>query len=307
MVSSRTATLRSRAFAFVGLGGAVVALGLSLRHEPALSATTNQGRNDMDRDGLTDLQERVIGTLPYRADTDSDGFTDLEERARGADPLNYASTPSATEFSIGACASQENGFVSVLSCIYVENTQLDSIDLDIGFVYRNKKVRATSSIDTYTRAFLYPAASSNDTLAVIEVGLPEALVRRLGQVSMWSRLRDTSPNPVDPFVAVTTLVDFSGVIMTVEPTVMRTTNTGGGATGVVYRPLAADDRIPISWTGGEMCFQRTSAVGMSGISIIHEVDSAGCIPMDTYCSPIDCAAGVGEPLALPDPGALAGG
>lgn len=306
MLPSCTALLRSRAFALASLGVALVALGFSTMDERALSATSNFTRVDLDRDGLTDLQERVIGTLAYRRDTDNDGFSDLEERARTSDPLNAASIPAAGDYSIGACASQENGFVSVLACIYVAGTRLDTLDYDIGFVYRNKKVQASPST-MYTRAFLATPVDPRDTLVVVELGLPENLVRRLGQVSIWSRIRDTSAAALDPFVAVTTLVNFSGVIMSVEPTLMRTTNVGGSATGVVYRPLLPDDHIPSTWSGGQMCFQRTSAVGMSGISIIHEVDSAGCIPMDTYCSPDDCAAGVGQPLALPDPGALAGG
>jgi hypothetical protein len=305
---SCTATLRSRAFAFACFGVALAAFGFSAKDEPALLANTSgAGRTDLDRDGLTDLQERVIGTLPYQADSDSDGFSDLEERARGADPLNPASVPEPAEYSVGSCASQEDGFVSVLSMIYVEGTQLDNVDLDLGFVFRGKKVRLSPTLQTYTRAFVYRAANPADTLAVIEIGLPENVVSRLKQVSMWNRISDTSSTAIDPFVSVLTLVDFSGVVMAVEPTVSRVANTGGGATGVVYRPLAPDDRIPSTWEGGEMCFQRTSAVGMSGVSVVHEVDAADCIPMDTYCSPTDCAAGVGTALALPDAAALAGG
>lgn len=307
MVSFCTATVCSRTLALLGLGGALLALGLAAREQPALSASSNYGRHDLDRDGLTDLQERVIGTMPYRADTDADGYSDLEERGRGSDPLNVVSVPEPAELSIGSCASQEDGFVSVLSVLYVDGAQLDHVALDFGFVFRGKNVRLSPTAQTYTRAFVYRAADPGDTLAVIEIGLPESTVRRLGQVSMWSRIRDTSSSASDPIVTVQTLVNFSGVIMAVEPTIARVSDTGGGPTGVVYRPLVPDDQIPSTWNGGEMCFQRTSAVGMSGVSVVHEVDSAECIPMDTYCSPGDCAAGVGMPLTLPDPAALAGG
>lgn len=307
MVPLSTATLRSRAFALGCLGAALVALGLSSKDQPGLSATSNSGRDDLDRDGLTDQQERVIGTLPYRADSDLDGFSDLEERARGTDPLNYAYVPDPVEFSVGSCASQENGYVSALTVIYVQGHELDDIGLDIGFVYRGTKVRLSPSIQTFTRAFVHRAANPADTLAVVEIGLPESLVSRLGQVSMWARIRDEGNASIDPFVTILTLVDFSGIVMSVEPTILRATNTGGGATGVVYRPLAPDDSIPFEWTSGQMCFQRTTPVGMSGVSIIHEVDSGECISMDSYCSPTDCAAGIGTSLAMPDPGALAGG
>lgn len=46
---------------------------------------------DSDADGLSDQQERLIGTSPVRADTDGDGFNDQLEhrfRASGFDPLD---------------------------------------------------------------------------------------------------------------------------------------------------------------------------------------------------------------------------
>jgi hypothetical protein len=103
-------------------------------------------------------------------------------------------------------------------------------------------------------------------------------------------------------------VDFSGVTVVVEQHDSNTMSSDGDQpTGVVYRPLASDDQIPATWNGGEICYQSTSAVGTNGVSLVHEVESADCQPMDTYCSPQDCASGVGRPLELPDPGALAGG
>jgi len=107
-------------------------------------------------------------------------------------------------------------------------------------------------------------------------------------------------------VSTLPIVSFSGVAMIIEQRA-AISNGGGGATGVAYRPLAADDEIPSSWNSGQICFQASSAVGVRGVSIVHEIGAADCMPMDTYCSPADCAAGVGQPLELPDPAALAGG
>jgi hypothetical protein len=95
--------------------------------------------------------------------------------------------------------------------------------------------------------------------------------------------------------------------MAIEPHVAGLSSGGGSATGVVYRPLASDDQIPSTWTAGQICFQATSAVGMSGVSVVEEVNAADCMTMDTYCSPGDCSASVGKALELPDPAALAGG
>ncbi|HEU5123392.1 MAG TPA: carboxypeptidase regulatory-like domain-containing protein [Verrucomicrobiae bacterium] len=44
--------------------------------------------DDFDHDGLSNGQERLLGTDPGRADTDNDGLTDGAEIALGTDPLN---------------------------------------------------------------------------------------------------------------------------------------------------------------------------------------------------------------------------
>lgn len=47
------------------------------------------GPKDSDADGLTDAEEKVIGTDPFNPDTDGDGLTDFEEvRIYKTDPLN---------------------------------------------------------------------------------------------------------------------------------------------------------------------------------------------------------------------------
>lgn len=42
---------------------------------------------DSDADGLTDAEEKIIGTDPNKADTDNDGYLDLAELKSGYDPL----------------------------------------------------------------------------------------------------------------------------------------------------------------------------------------------------------------------------
>jgi hypothetical protein len=57
-----------------------------------VNATTG-GSMDSDGDGLSDLQEIMIGTDPFNPDTDGDGFSDGVEVVSGSDPLNPLCTP----------------------------------------------------------------------------------------------------------------------------------------------------------------------------------------------------------------------
>jgi hypothetical protein len=304
MTSVRAAC--SVVFACASFGTALAVL-LS-REEPGLAAATNQSRTDHDGDGLSDLQELVIGTLPYRADSDRDGYSDLEEKARDSDPMNYSSVPGDAETGLGMCASQENGYVTALAAVYVKNASLDSVRLQFGVVYQGKALRFMPHDFQYSIGFLLPGRDPNDRLAVVEVGVPQALLGHLRHINLYSILTDTT-NVADPIVSTLTLADFSGIAMSVEQRRIGISLSGGAGTGtgVTYRPLAGDDRIPAKWKSGEICFQRTSAVGMKGVSIVQEVDGADCLPMDTYCSPSDCSAGVGTSVELPDPAALVGG
>ncbi len=52
------------------------------RATPAWTSTPD----DVDADGLTDLQERMLGTDPNNADSDGDGLGDWVESTRKTDP-----------------------------------------------------------------------------------------------------------------------------------------------------------------------------------------------------------------------------
>lgn len=301
------APARSTRVAALCLGGTVLVAALLGRNEPSLAAATNYGRTDLDNDGLTDRQELVIGTLPYRADTDSDGFSDLEERARGSDPLDDHSVPASASYSVGTCASIEDGVVGMLSAVYLHNSGVNSAELEVGIVYQGHALRMKPKGYNNSRSFLYPGRDSQDMLAVVEVALPEAMVQRLGQVNLFSIVRGVGPDAPEPVVSVLTLVDFSGVTMVLEEHTLVQTSSGGGPTGVIYRPLTGGDQIPSTWSSGQICFQRTATVGVNGVSTVNEVEASDCLDMDTYCNTTDCAAAVGQSIELPDPAALIGG
>ena len=71
----------------------LVAAGCNLRvdadDDPVVDTET--GNLDSDGDGLTDQEERALGTDPNRVDSDGDGYSDWAEHKEGSDPLDATS------------------------------------------------------------------------------------------------------------------------------------------------------------------------------------------------------------------------
>jgi hypothetical protein len=196
----------------------------------------------------------------------------------------------------------------MLATIYAGASKVGSLRLELGVVYNGQVLRFSPQTFGPARGFREQPHTSGARLTVLEFPMPVALVRRVGLVNMVSILRDLSATPAEPVVSSMPLVNFSGIVVSAEQTPAMLNSTGSGRpAGIVYRPLAGDDQIPSTWNGGEICFQRTAAVGTNGVSIVHEVEAADCLPMDTYCSPVNCQAGVGRAIDIPDPAALLGG
>jgi hypothetical protein len=302
--------LRSSRFGAAALVASLAAGALVMKDEPSLLATTQLPRSDYDRDGLSDLQELLLGTSPLVADTDSDGFSDLEERARGTDPLDVTLFPGGDDINLAITASQDDGRVTIMWTAFVSASKVGSVNLELGIVWKGQPMTLVPSGYRFSRGFLRHGKESGDRLASVEIDIPGLLMSRLGQLNFFGVLRDTDPaSNSDPVVSTYTVRDFSGVTVAIGQLPLLTTTPGGPPPrmGVVFQPLAPQSQIPSSWSSGQICFQQTAAVGVNGLSIVHEIEAADCISMDTFCSPADCSSGVGGVLELPDPGALLGG
>jgi hypothetical protein len=273
--------------------------------DPGLQAENRDvTRVDTDGDGITDEQELVLGTSPDHVDTDGDTFSDLEELSRRSDPLDSLSLPGADALGLGMYAHAEDNAVVLSTAMFVEDGALGGLNFDIGVVIDGQPVVLTTA--TYsgsTRAYFYvPDSDPTNRIVVLEMRIPEVLVRSMGGFDLFSRVSDVSPLGRATQVDVTELVDFSGVTMRRE-TAPSSMQRGG----VIYRPLAGDGSIPATWSSGQICHQTTTPVGMNGASVVHEVEDAGCEDFDTYCGGADCAATAGQPIERPDPGVLLGG
>lgn len=309
LLPSVFARSRSTGIAASFFGVSVLALAVLAKDEPRLAASGQPDGTDLDKDGLSDAAEFVIGTQPNQADSDGDGFSDLEEFARGSDPAVATSLPEPSGFSLAIGASQTGDMVTVLATVFSDVTKVGKLTLDFGVVHKGRLYRIYPRSLGCPNAYLLRGSGRGDRLTVIEIPLPAEIVRRVGQVNVVGILRDTTPGATEPSVSILPLVNFSDITMSVQqtPATMGVWGSNSRPAGIVYRPLAGSNQIPSTWNSGEICFQRTAAVGMDGVSTVFEIEAAGCLPMDTYCSPGNCGAGVGTSIDLPDPGALVGG
>jgi len=97
---------------------------------------------DSDQDGLTDQEEKMIGTDPFKADTDGDGYSDGEEVRSGYNPLKAApgdkivvqpqasSSASPDKNNIQANTDTSNNQVSATNPVDQTATSLDPTSSD---------------------------------------------------------------------------------------------------------------------------------------------------------------------------------
>lgn len=89
---------------------------------PVISAPVKVSTIDTDADGLTDDEEKIVGTDPAKADTDNDGYLDLAELKSGYDPLVPGKKTSENSIMTSALID------SKLSVIYPNSWDLTRSD-----------------------------------------------------------------------------------------------------------------------------------------------------------------------------------
>ncbi|KJU86051.1 hypothetical protein MBAV_001754, partial [Candidatus Magnetobacterium bavaricum] len=68
--------------------------GDGLTDDEEKSLGTDPNKSDTDGDGLSDSEEMAYGTDSLKADTDGDGYSDYDEIRQNSDPLDPTSTPN---------------------------------------------------------------------------------------------------------------------------------------------------------------------------------------------------------------------
>lgn len=273
---------------------------------------------DLDGDGLSDRQERILQTSIYLADTDGDGFSDTEEFARGTSPLFAGLLPPQGRLRAGMTARVEQGVLHVLLGVYLPDMELRGKDFEIGLVSHQRMViLPREEILSLATVSFAATTSSQAAIALIDVPFQPWIVEALGELNLFVTVGSNGG-----IVAASDsirLKSTDGVIVLCmpDPFIPPPSASGGQSTqqtgsvptpgGTIFVPLIMGDDPPALWTPGQICYQRASPVGAVGMLVTNEVTRAECMDnWDAFCPP-SCSTAVGSTYTDVDPLALLGG
>jgi hypothetical protein len=286
------------------------------------SAQGNISGSDEDGDGLSLMQEKVLGTNPTHSDTDGDGVSDLEELARGSSALSAASQPDLSkQLGLAMTANAESDGLHALVCVYMSDTNLRSKSLQVGLFSHDRLLTLSDTfLATNGTLEFKPSITPTGAVAVIDVSIPAGFVHASQQLTLWA----TAALPNVPGATATSaihLTSIGGVVAFAMPapsTVIAQAGPYPGTSpqsgrGTIYVPLVPPPiggsslTAPPGWASGEVCFQRSSLVGVNGATLTNEIVTADCASgWDGFCPPT-CTSTVGSTYKTVDPLVLLGG
>jgi len=278
-----------------------------------LSAATSPLR-DEDGDGLVFHQELILETWNSAADTDSDGFGDAEELARNTSPLLAEVHPTNNLLDVGITARGEPGGLHALIAVYVPDSRFDALDVKVGILagrrllfLRSSIVMASSNID------FVPGADPSSSVALLDFRFPRSWVDATGHLTMFTTVSHVGSSDNEAAAAMD-LFNIAGIVVLAmpDPHYIPPQGITGGSPhpnpGTVYKPLTIlDGEPPAGWAMGEVCFQYSSTVMVSGAVAVHEISSAECQGGWEGACPPTCSSSVGSTYTTVDPAVLVGG
>jgi len=269
---------------------------------------------DSDGDGLCDAQEQVLNTHGNSVDTDGDGYSDAEELARHSSPLRAISTPMPSTIDLALSARGDSSRLVIVFAAYLGTRQHSDVQFSMGALLGGR----VSNIPPWyfmREAWMAtsPGFEPGTSNLVVEMSFPPHVVHVLGDVSFFGVIEDANTGAALA-ADVVDIGSTNGVIFMRAASAMQRSfqQVGGGGSplaGSVYLPIppGGDGDIPMSWTPGQVCYQKTQIVGAGGGVVTHEVVEAECRDgWDAYCK-TDCSGSVGSTYDTMDPSVLVGG
>ena len=284
------------------------------------SAWTGAPDSDEDGDGLSLIQEKILGTSPTNPDSDGDGYNDLEELARDSSPTSAASIPNPSkQLGLGLTVSAQRDGLHALVLVYMSDMDLRQKNLKIGlFSHDRTLVLSNSYLAASTSLDFKPSSNPSGCVAKIDVPFRPNLVLAAGEVTVWANA--SVPGLVGEGTgAAMHLTSIGGVVTFAMPApapVIAQSSPYSGpqdGRGTIYVPLlppatgSSAMTGPAGWAAGEVCLQRSTLVGVNGASLTSEIVTADCASgWDGFCPP-SCSSTVGSTYRTVDPLVLLGG
>jgi hypothetical protein len=301
---------------------AVVAIGFLIAPEVLspreLKAAPPSNAQDPDGDGLVNQQEAILGTNPFEADTDHDGLTDLEELARKSSPLFDSSLPAGNGLALGMTARGGDLMPHALIAMYLPDGKLRNKNFKVGVFVGGRTVALSDAyLQSEAKLAFYPARDPVARIATLDLPIAPRFVLAYGQMSMFATLGDAAQGGVQAADSIHLLAFGSTIVLeftnpmikgggSTSTTSQPTGGAGSGSIGSIYIPLPQGGSSN-TWLPGQVCFQQTSVIGVSGAKITQQVTSAECqLGWDSFC-PGTCSATVGNAYTTIDPLGLIGG
>lgn len=300
-------------------GGFLIGFGILGKGD--LKAAPLQRPHDPDGDGLTNLQESVLGTNPYQADTDGDGFSDLEEFARHSSPLYAGSIPVGQRLRVAMSCSGGDTSLHALIAIYLPHGDLRNKTFRVGLVTGNRCVKLSEQyLLQHGTLAIHAAQDPAARIVTLDLPIQPRLVSAHGDMSLFATVGENL-GPVEAADSIHLIAFGSAIVLQVPmgsvQGMLGLTGTGsqtggsGGAGGTddigsIYIPLPVGGDSS-GWTAGQVCVQQTELISVTGPQIMQEVVSANCVDgYDGYC-PANCSSTVGNTYTTIDPVGLIGG
>lgn len=305
------AYLVSPAVAFLAAATLLDPFGIAPGIPSGLSATSS-GQTDQDGDGLVFRQEVILETIPSEADSDLDGFGDAEELARKTSPVNALVYPQDDAIGLGITARGDRDGLHALVAVYVPDGNYQGLDVKIGIlVGRRLEFLRPSLLLSRSHLEFVAGAAVNSTVALLDLRFPRSWVDAHGHLTMFATVSSAGTG-TNEAAAVMDLFNLGGVIVLAmpDPSFVPIQGLGGPSQGcgTLFKPLTlVNDEPPAGWTMGEVCFQESQTVMISGAVAVHEVSFADCQGGWEGACPPDCSSSVGTTFTTVDPMSLVGG
>lgn len=274
----------------------------------ALHATSSASTADFDGDGLSDDQERVLGTFPFSADTDGDGYPDGEEFARQSDPRDESSMPDSSQVSASLTARGQDGKLRLVLAVHEpDGFQYDSF-VRLGALSQGQAISVPMGRVIDLSTVFEATGSDGSRVTVLEIPVHSGLIHARERVTFFIAAGASSTMAFGAASKID-VISTDGVLQLQRVASAQASLHSSQGGGSIRQPIpsTATPTIPSSWTAGAICFQRSSVVGGMGAVMLHEVVDADCLAgWDTYCSS-DCSTSIGTTYETIDPVALIGG